>query len=253
MTLNAIPLVAALLAFLALSTPAVGGETVTLANGEWPPYHSRYLDGYGAGSRIYSEAFAAVGIAVEYEFMPWNRAFEMVRNGEVEGAVSWMKLPSREVHFWYSDPVLESQNVLFYERDSGLDWETVNDLKDKRIAMMMADSAYEKVHKAVQDGTGEIQIVREYESGMRMLVADRVDLFVCNFDVGLHILNRDHPEVSRITWHPVPIMTGESHLIISKKSPRGREMVEKFNLGLRKLKESGRYDRIFEEFVSTNQ
>ena len=63
-------LVLALL-FLLLPFSALSKEQVIrLANGEWPPYTSKDLPNYGLGSQIVSEAFAEVGIKVEYGFFP---------------------------------------------------------------------------------------------------------------------------------------------------------------------------------------
>jgi len=84
--------------------------------------------------------------------------------------------------------------------------------------------------------------------GMKMLVAGRGDLFVCNREVGLHILKKQFSEASHIIVHPVPIRKGASHLIVSRQISRGAYLIEKFNEGLRWLKESGRYQQIMTDY-----
>jgi ABC-type amino acid transport substrate-binding protein len=43
---------------------------------------------------------------------------------------------------------------------------------------------------------------------------------------------------------PLPIFTETNHLIPSRRLPFARELMDRFNEGLRKLRQSGRYGRI---------
>lgn len=54
-------------------------ETITLTNGEWAPYLSESFKYGGFLSRVCSEAFALEGVDVEYEYLPWKRAYESAR------------------------------------------------------------------------------------------------------------------------------------------------------------------------------
>ncbi len=48
-------------------------ETIRLTNGEWQPYLSKDAPHHGFASHIVTEAFALVGVEVEYGFFPWKR------------------------------------------------------------------------------------------------------------------------------------------------------------------------------------
>ncbi len=236
------------LSLMMFIAPSLAAETVVLTYGEWPPYHSSKLPGKGVASIIYEEAFRFSGVEVVYECLPWKRAYEKASHGEVTGSVGWLKSGEREKIFFYSDSVMESETVFFYNRYNGFDWENVEDVMDMRIATALGDLAQKTFTKVVKNGTGEIHTTRGYVQGMRMLVAGRVDLFVCNKEVGLHILENWFPDATHVVVHPHPIRKGASHLIISRRIPSGLELVEKFNNGLRWLKESGRYQQIMTDY-----
>lgn len=237
-----------ILFFMMVAIPSLAAETVVLTYGEWPPYHSSKLPGKGVASIIYEEAFGFSGVKVVYECLPWKRAYEKARHGEATGSVGWLKSGEREKFFFYSDPVMESETVFFYNRYNGFEWNEVEDAKDMRIAIPLGDLAQKTFTTVVKSGSGEIHTTRGYVQGMRMLVAGRVDLFVCNREVGLHILKNRFPDATHVVVHPRPIRKGASHLIISRRIPSGLELMKKFNNGLHWLKESGRYQQILTEY-----
>ncbi len=52
-------------------------KTIRLTNGEWQPYLSKDTPHRGFASHIVIEAFALVGVEVEYGFFPWKRSFKI--------------------------------------------------------------------------------------------------------------------------------------------------------------------------------
>lgn len=64
-------------------------DSIVIGTGEWQPYHSISLKHLGVGNHIVSEAFAAVGIKVKFEFMPWKRVPHESTIGELDGISTW--------------------------------------------------------------------------------------------------------------------------------------------------------------------
>ncbi len=52
---------------------AQAAETIRLANGEWHSFLSKGAPHHGFASHIVTDAFALVGVEVEYGFFPWSR------------------------------------------------------------------------------------------------------------------------------------------------------------------------------------
>ena len=59
------------------------------------------------------------------------------------------------------------------------------------------------------------------------------------------------PETVKLfTHHKKPVKETALHLVISKKAKRGQWFLEKFNSGLKKLKENGEFDEIVKEGIN---
>jgi len=230
--------------------PVQAKQSITLAFGQWAPYHSTSLPGNGLASMIYSEAFALEGIDVKYDVLPWKRGYDLAMRGEVHGSVGWLKTDERERHFIFSDPVMFSRVVMFHKRDLDLNWETLEDIKNYQVVLPLGDLSHELVRPAMRGGRGGVQTSNNYLLGMKMLIEGRADIFICNAEVGKFLLTTHFPHVNNVTQHPTPVIKGASHLIISRNIPNGQALVKRFNKGLKTLKQNGRYDDIFNIFYN---
>ncbi len=57
-------------------------NTIRFTNGEWQPLMSKNGPHHGIASHVVTEAFALVGVEVEYGFSPWKRAMKLARYGK---------------------------------------------------------------------------------------------------------------------------------------------------------------------------
>ena len=234
-------LLAGILLVLLLACPSLADETTLLSSGEWPPFFSASLPHGGVGNRIIAESFALMGVSVEFDYQPWIRALETARYGPAAGSAGWLQTPEREKFFLFSDPIFSSMRVFFHRRDVPFDWETLDDIRELRVAVTLG-SADEFPFDAVR----KVDVAQSYVSGMRKLAAGRVDVYACNLDVGLHVLKHQVAarEASLITYHPRPIFEETNHLILSRRFSNAQALMDRFNEGLRRLRESGRHDFI---------
>lgn len=227
-------------------------ESVVISSGEWPPFFSNHLPGGGLGNRIVTEAFAEVGVTVDFDYLPWKRAYESADRGPAQGSSGWLKLPERERRFLFSDPIFHSARVFFHRKDSHFHWETPEDMKDYRIAVTLGSADEIDLESIMASGKGSMDIAISYEAGMKKLAAGRVDAYFCNVDVGRYILHKRVPEemVRAITFDTKPFYEEDNHLIISRRLENAQELMTRFNEGLDRLRESGRYARIRREFFA---
>jgi polar amino acid transport system substrate-binding protein len=80
-----------------------------------------------------------------------------------------------------------------------------------------------------------------------------VDVYACNKAVGLFILvNRIQADADQVVYNPRPIFTETNHLILSRRLPYAEALMARFNEGLRKLRQSGRYDLIIRDYPGLN-
>jgi len=233
-----------------LAVPCARAETITLSNGEWLPYLSESLPHYGAVSRIVSEAFALEGVTVKYVFRPWSRAYAEAQRGLVNGSVVWSVGPmttERAREFLSSDTVLEAQSVFFLRKGYNFTWTRDADLAGLRVGGV---AGYEYRFEEVPGV--HLDRAPTEELNLRKLVAGRVDVVPASLDVGRYILRTKFKpeEAAGITVAPGRYNTTHYRLIMRRADAENAGYIERFNRGLRKLKESGRYDQYMADLAA---
>jgi polar amino acid transport system substrate-binding protein len=223
--------------------------SILLTSGEWPPFYSASLPGGGFANRVIRESFALEGIAADFLYLPWRRALEMADHGPAEGSAGWLPMEARERRFLYSDPVFQSVRVFFHRRDVPFIWHTLEDVRDLRVGITLGSAEEFPFDEAMAGGKGKLDVAGSYVAGMKMLIAGRVDVYACNKAVGLFVLARRIAQgADRVVYNPKPIFSETNHLILSRRLPYAEALMERFNEGLRKLRQSGRYDLIRREY-----
>ncbi len=231
---------------LCLSHLVMAEEPVRLTNGEWPPYCSQTLKHYGLASRIVTEAFAVEGITVEYGFYPWKRALVYVEDGKWDGSPGWYYSEERAQYAYYSDPMLDYQNVIFHLKSTPFDWKAVKDLKGIPIGGTRGNVYGKEIEEAIKAGILTIKYVTKDEQNFRKLLAGRVQLVLMDLHVGYFLLHTKFTPEERalITHHPKPTALAEpGYLILSKKVDRSQRLMDAFNQGLQRLKDSGKLNQ----------
>ena len=77
----------------------------------------------------------------------------------------------------------------------------------------------------------------------------RIDVFLCTKSVEVASLyeNFTDEERNKLAVHPKPLISDVFYYIASKKLERNKQVILKFNSGLKELKETGRIDQIMKE------
>ena len=76
-----------------------------------------------------------------------------------------------------------------------------------------------------------------------------MDIFPCDLDAGLELISSlfTPEEAAGITWNEKPVRAAPHHLLLTRQKAGNREMMDLFNRGLKKLKESGKVEAWLEE------
>lgn len=241
-------------AFFVVTGTANAHDTVRLTNGEWPPYFSENLEGGGLGSQIVREAFELAGVTVEYGFFPWKRAYVLAETGEWHGSVLYGWSEEREKIFHYSDAVFEAREVFFHRKERKFDWETMSDLANMRVGANVGYFYGPEFHGAADEGLFDLDMTVAAKANFGKLINGRIDLYVDDEIVGLYELRNNFPseEVAEITTHPTPVWVTPLYLLLSRKDPANVERTRLFNLGLRRLRQNGRFYELLARATNPN-
>jgi len=243
-----------LVIILIISPIITSAETIRLTNGEWPPYLSENLYKFGYWSHIATEAFAIEGVKVEYTFYPWRRAFRNVAKGDFDGSIFWTKSPERIKDVEYSKtPVDSLREVFFFRKNISFNWKTIKDLEPYELGATFGNSHIQKFEKAIGEGIKlKFQPVQSEIQNINKLLRSRIDAFLCMESVCGKMLLQQYSQKERdlIAVHPKIWVDNPHYLIISKKNKRAGYWFQTFESGLQKLKESGRLQRIRDDFMN---
>jgi polar amino acid transport system substrate-binding protein len=218
--------------------------TITLANGEWAPFQSKSLKHSGFASYIVERAFQIEGIRVIYKFRPWKRAYEESKDGILDGSLIWRKNPEREKYFYFSNLLIASDSVMFHLKSMPFTWHDNKQLVKYKIGGTIG-------YQYSFDNVPNIYIERERtdKQSFSKLLLHRIQLFALDKLVGYDILNKhfSKAEINKITYSNNPHGTIDYYLMLNKKNPKNTDMLKIFNMGLKKLRDSGEYQTIIDK------
>jgi len=230
-------------------TFGIAEETVTVDLGEWEPLISKSYKYYGVVSRIVEEAFALEGINVEYRWVPWKRAYKEVLQGKSLASPGWSKSEEREKEVLFSESVFEKYQVFFHLKSFPFQWESYDDLKKYKIGVTRGYFYGEEFKEAVENGKIKVDVTTTDEQNFKKLVYNRFDIFPVNLITSYHIARKSlsPTELELITYHPKNLAPPSTNHVIFVKNEKGERILQLFNKGLNRLKESGKIDQYFGE------
>lgn len=221
---------------------------ITIAVGEWPPYTSSDMSDGGRLCAVVKAAFELERVPVEVQFYPWERALKYVETGKCTASSGWLKTPERMKKFIYSDLLYDEDCVLFHLKTFAFAWSSVEDLRNLRIGGSIGYNYGELLEKAVKDGVIKIERAPNDLMNFQKLLSGRVQVCPQSLEVGEWLLDHHFTpeEVAKVTHHPKPYAHAQYFLVMSKAKPGNTALMAQFNRGLKRLKRSGQFERIFQ-------
>jgi len=214
----------------------------------WPPYLDPQAPNQGLATQIVLAALEAGGYPdVRVRLRPWRRVLFEADQGQVSGLIGLWHSPERETRFLFSDPYLVSPIVLLLPKDARVRPLTLAELKTVRLAYRAGarfGAAFDEsdaLDKHPVSGT---------LSMARMVARGRMDAGLEDGLVLKSILKR-HPDLkSSLRLMQQPLLQQPLHFGVVADHPGARQLLEGFNLGLKRIRANGRYRTILEEFSS---
>lgn len=235
---------------LVFSTIAMAEDErqLSISVGDWPPFFMANEPGHGSVARLVREIFADAGYKVEFNFLPWKRAYREAAAGKHHATAIWMYAADREQDFVFSDPVINERFVLFYRKDAPVQWTRMEDLAGLRLGGSIGYSYGPTFDRAVENGVVDVEWVASPELNFRRLLFGHIDAFPEEINVGYHILRRetDREEARQITHHSKSVSENQSFLLFPKGEPETEKLRAIFNQGLKTFRDDGRYNTYFD-------
>ncbi len=224
------------------------GKTIMLATGEYPPYASAEMAGYGMVTEIISATMKEMGSKPEYKFYPWKRCESSVKKGKVWATFPYGYTKERAKDFLFSDVLLETSTKFFYYKKhtkKKIEWKTLSDLKPYRIGGVLGyyyEADFKKAGLSVDYAPSEIL-------SLKKAIRGRIALVPLDEAVGWSLIKKNFPDKSAdFGVIDKAHDTSGNFLMVSKDYPDSKKLLQKFNTALKTIKQNGEMEVILKKY-----
>lgn len=211
---------------------------------DYPPYAIVTKDGQADGFSVdlMKAVCEAMGIDVAFRVGPWGEVRRALERGTIDALPLVSYSREREKVFDFTVPHTVADAVTF-KREGAPDIETVGNLRDKAIVVMRADAAHDWLIR--NDVSNRLILTDTLPEAFRLLAAGKHDYVLAPRLVGLLTL-RELGLAGIETTGPLIDAYGRGYGFAVKKG--NTALLLKLNEGLRVVKETGRYDAIYDKW-----
>lgn len=235
----------ALLSQICLTPISFAMEKVKLASLEYPPYTGNDLKNQGFITAIVKASFKEVGLDISVRFLPWARALDSAKNGKFDGLFTIWKRKEREEWFVFSDELPANEIALLKLKKDNIKFKKMEDLKPYKIGTVRGYADPDEFNKATYLRKEK---VKNDKINIRKLMGGRIQLVLTDKYLAEHIINTDFSKQKNMfDWLSPSLKIDPQYIAFSKKSPRYKELLERFNRGLQEIKKKKIYQKIMKE------
>ncbi|ARU59055.1 amino acid ABC transporter periplasmic protein [Oleiphilus messinensis] len=242
--------------FLALATSVQADDHVRYSITEisWEPY---WIIQNGVASGILHDVILELDARIEAEFIP-VKPFLPVKRADLEfqaGLIQldcclnpdWRPSPANQAVTLWSDTVLTVNEILIFPKGKRFPYQTLHDLKDKKIATILGYGYVGAEYFTRSDSKDNVSQIQKI--AFQRAHAGIIDVNEFNYMVRTHEVVRDVRPLIEIG--PI-INRSDLRVRIHQSRP---ELLGTVNVALRKIREEGVIDRIIarytDEFIRT--
>lgn len=218
------------------------GETLILATDEWPPYE------YDHGKKgIAVDLIKAISetekIPVNIKVYSWARGVNLVKTRQICGIFLIQQNTERKKYMYFMDePLVLGNDVLFYRKERN--YKNRKNLKGLKIGVVIGYIYPSGFWKDVSQSEIDNTASDTYQL-LKKVLAGRVDMVIVDKRVGSYILKR-MGRFNEISY--IPKGYNREYSIAFSKKPENKVIIKKFQNGLKKIKQNGKYQKILNKY-----
>lgn len=208
-------------------------KVLLAAEDSWPPYSGP--NGQGISQQTIVEAYHAVNVEVDFVVVPYARALQMVKSGEVDGAFNVTKQHSTVEQFRFGrEPLIKAQASFYYSPISALQLNSINDAPDGTVIALILGYEYGELYELNRHRFKEIRVSNQQQI-INLLRKNRVDLAIM-FDrvAAYYIQQMELPEHSIRQGNTNHI--SDIYVAFNKDKPSLPPLIDKLDQGLRLIR-----------------
>ncbi|GAW93150.1 basic amino acid ABC transporter substrate-binding protein [Calderihabitans maritimus] len=184
----------------------------------------------------------AIGMEAELQHIDWDGLYPALNSGEVDVVISAMTItPEREEEVDFSEPYFEVVQAIAVKEGSEI--RSLADLVGKRVGVQANTTGHYAVEQIEGMKEDDISTYPTTPDALMALETGEVEAVVADDPVVANFIK--HNPDAGIVMIEDPTVEPEFYGIALKE---GNPLREKINEGLKKVKESGKYDEIYAKY-----
>ncbi len=212
---------------------------------QFPPFEKQEGDGKitGFDADLLEAVAKAGGFKADLQHTGWDPMFEGIDRGKLDAGIGGITITEeRKKKYDFTEPYFEATQVILVPNNSQV--KTLKELKGKKIGVQSATTG----EKVVQDAFGKtysgLKGYDDLPSAVEDLKLGRLDAVVADNAVVMEYVKKLGDSKFKIVEDPS--IPKEQYGLIVKKG--NKEALDKLNAGLKKVREDGTYDKIYEKY-----
>ena len=220
------------------------GNYLVFAVPNLPPYEFTIgKEWAGIDVEVVRKIFKNLGFEIDIEDMSLARVLESIKLGVIDGTFSIPMTDEMEKYMYFSsEPISIGIDGFLYRRDR---------LSEKNLYVpsnLTCGYVYGYAYEDILKGETSLHLasIPDNESGVKALLAGRIDVFATNKFVGIYYA-RIFGKENDVGFFPV-FGKDYYYLALSKIDPYHKKIVEDFSTKFEKFKHTREYERILERY-----
>lgn len=232
-----------------ISTDSAAQSDVNLVSGnDYAPFTDQSLPQGGLATAVVSEAFNQIGLKTAIDWKPWKRGFLETKEGRYIGTFPYIPTDERKQDFLYSAPVFTETYVALSNAKDKNNYLSYEDMKGRTICRPVGYAIADKIESNLENWNISLFQPRDMAGCMRAIMNLPNHVVILNRLQAAEELKKPENDLSLIKIHPIKEQGFTLHFIVSKKRQDAHVWINRFNDGLKKVKQSGSYARLMEKF-----
>lgn len=246
------PLILQLLCACFLFGGYAHAEKIKVATGEYPPWTSASLPNGGFINHLISRAFKITGIDVEFEYLPWKRAWEATRVGQFNASSFWAEDKERDKEFYYSEQILGDSFVFFYRKDRApFKWKELTDLQEFKLGATLGYTYTDTFWNLAHSSKLRVSVQNDDLTNLTRLVQGEIDAFPISQLTGEFLLNKNFSQTDKekLDINLTQLNSNMDYILFTRNIPGNDRYLKLFNLGLKKLDQAAELEKYKKELL----
>ncbi len=236
-----IPSLCLLFAVPCLIAPAAAAPLLVVTGDDYPPFASVNLPDGGFSLPLVRAAFAASGMDITIEIMPWRRGYDMVLRGEAIATFPYVDTPERRRETAFSDALYEVVQDLVARREDPPAFDgRPESLKGLTICMPFGYALPPVLERRVEQGAMARVSPADPADCANLVARGRADIAVGDRWSLRRIVAATGLQHSLATLQP-PFSRTSHHAVFSRAAADWPGLLDAFNRGLARVKATPAY------------